>query len=67
MRERAVILIAVFAVLLVLICVGASMVPTVEESYEKPDLARMRAHRMSLLTDAQVLELHASAINESAN
>jgi hypothetical protein len=66
MQRRETILIAALVAVLVLVCVGAALSPMIAESYEKPDPARMRAYRMSLLTDAQVLELHARAVAESA-
>jgi hypothetical protein len=64
MRSREAFSIAAFAVVLVLGCVAAALAPFIKESYEKPDPAKMRAYRMSLLTDAQVLELHARAVRE---
>jgi hypothetical protein len=66
MGRREVILTAAFAAVLVFICAGAALAPIIAEGYEKPDPAKMRAYRMSLLTDAQVLELHARAVDESA-
>jgi len=66
MGRREVISIAAFAAVLVLGCTAAALAPIIQESYEKPDLAKMRAYRMSLLTDAQVLELHARAVADSA-
>src|ERR1700731_2078180 len=63
---REVISIAAFAAVLALGCTAAALAPTIKESYEKPDPARMRAYRMNLLTDAQVLELHARAAADSA-
>lgn len=55
------------AILVALTCAGAVLWPIIVESYEKPDWAKMRAYRMSRLTDAQLLELHKRAIEESAN
>ena len=64
MRSREAISIAAFAVVLVVGCVAAALAPFIQESYERPDPAKMRAYRMSLLTDPQVLELHARAVRE---
>jgi hypothetical protein len=66
MERREVLLIAPFVGVLVLGCTAAALAPIIKDSYEKHDPARMRAYRMSLLTDAQVLELHARAITDSA-
>lgn len=66
MVRRDVISIALTAAMLMVICAGAAFAPVIAESYEKADPAKMRAYRMSLLTDAQLLELHARAVAESA-
>jgi hypothetical protein len=66
MRRRDVILVAAGATALALLCAGVVLAPIIAESYERPDPAKIRAYRMSLLTDAQVLELHARAMEESA-
>lgn len=66
MGRCEVISIAAFAAVLVLGCAAAALAPIIQESYEKPDLAKMRAYRMSVLTDAEVLELHARAVADSA-
>lgn len=66
MQRRDAILIAAFVAVLVLVCAGAVLWPIIAESYEQPDPAKMRAYRMSLITDAQVLELHARAVADSA-
>ena len=66
MRRRDAILIVTLAAMPVLVCAGVVTWPIIAESYEKPDPAKMRAYRLSLLTDAQVLGLHDRAIAESA-
>jgi len=46
-----------------LLIVGSALFgQTIAESFEKPDYAKMRAYRMSLLTDAQVVALHDRAV-----
>jgi hypothetical protein len=65
MRPRDIALIAAFMVVVGLILAGAVLAPIIKEAREKPDLAKMRAYRMSLYTDEQLLQMHASAIKES--
>jgi hypothetical protein len=66
MGRREIISLAALAAVLVLGIAGLMLAPIVKESYEAPDPAKIRAYRLSLLTDAQVLDLHARAVAESA-
>ena len=65
MRREAIVPAALVAVLILAVA-GKAVAPIIKESYEKTDPGTMRAYRMSPLTDAQVLELHARAVEESA-
>jgi hypothetical protein len=52
--------------MLILLVAGAAVYgPKIQDLSEKPDRAKMRAYRMSQLTDDQVLELHKRAEDDS--
>ena len=64
MGRRKVISIAALAA--VFLVAALVLAPILKESYETPDLGKMRAYRLSLLTDTQVLQLHTRAVADSA-
>jgi hypothetical protein len=65
MRPRDIVSIVAVAAVIGLGLVGAVLAPMIQESYERPDPAKMRAYRMSLFTDEQLLQMHARSIKES--
>lgn len=65
MRRRDIVSVVAVAVVIGLGIAGAVFAPMIQESYERPDPAKMRAYRMSLFTDEQLLQMHARSIKES--
>lgn len=65
MRSSSIVSIVAVAAVIGLGCAGLMLAPMIQESYERPDPAKMRAYRMSLFTDEQLLQMKARSIKES--